>query len=144
MPHNGAAEMDTHTNTHTRSTLPRPVQVRSNVHVREWEAVGHSGRSKMVTVVVGSPPPACTPRVAFSPPIEQVNAETEDQDWNAPQPSPFSMGNGKHRVSDGEPCSPHARFADGVKGASTLQLEDVESPQLSSRRCVRGGCLWLK
>ena len=146
MPENGAVEMDTHTHTHTHThtSPPRPGQVRSNVHVREWEAVGHSGRGKMVTVVVGSSPPACTPRVAFSPSIEQVNAEPEDQDWKTPKTTTFSIGNGEHRVSDGQPSSPRARFADGVEGAATLQLEDVESPQLSSRRCVRGGCVWLK
>ena len=133
VPKSGAAEMDTHAHAHT--SPPRPGQLRSNVHVREWEAVGHSGRGKMVTVVVGSSPPACTPRVAFSPSSGQVNAE--------PEASRFSM-DGEHRVSDGKTSLRHSRFADGVEGTATLQLEDVESPQLSSRRCVRGGCLWLK
>lgn len=115
MPEDGAVEMDT---------------------LRAWEAAGHSGRGKMVTVVVGSPQPVRTPRAAFSPPIEKVNAEHENQVWQAPKPSPFSLG--KHRVNDGAPPSPHARFVDGVEGAATLQVEDVESPQLSRRRCVRG------
>jgi hypothetical protein len=110
------------------STSPRPEERRSDVHVREWEAVGHSARGKMVTLVVGPPEDAAAEG--------REDAEFAGLDSPGPKVSFHSMGNGKHHTSDGKPLLPHARFADSFEGASTLQLEDVESPQLSDRRCV--------